>query len=185
MEHPERRVTVVLPRYPMALTLHAASASPLGEYPRAFGSAEARGLALEPEPLQIKPALELDAGDVLVLRGDKAQSPVTGLSGGDIVYSFVACERDDADALYASPMEDAREQLVRSHLRRSLGLAAAGDGEAAARTLTRARARARAHYASGRAPPRWRRAPPASSPGGSPPASSSAVAVVGASRRRT
>ena len=70
------------------------------------------GLALEPEPLSYKPALELDAGDVLVLRGDKAQSPVTGLSGGDIVYSFVACERDDADALYASPLHDAREQLL-------------------------------------------------------------------------
>ena len=52
------------------------------------------------------PALELDAGDVLVLRGDKAQSPVTGLSGGDIVYSFVACDRDAADALYASPLHD-------------------------------------------------------------------------------
>jgi hypothetical protein len=157
MEHPERRVTVVLPRYPMALTLHAASASPLGEYPRAFGSAEPDGLALEPEPLQTKPALELDAGDVLVLRGDKAQSPVTGLSGGDIVYSFVACERDDADALYASPMEDAREQLVRSHLRRSLGLAAAGDGEAAA-AIDAPRA-AVPPAASGRAAPRWRRAP--------------------------
>ena len=157
MEHPERRVTVVLPRYPMALTLHAASASPLGEYPRAFGSAEPGGLALEPEPLSYKPALELDAGDVLVLRGDKAQSPVTGLSGGDIVYSFVACERDDADALYASPLHDAREQLVRSHLSRSLGLAAAGDGdgEAAADGAPRA---VGPPPASGRAP-RWRRAP--------------------------
>ena len=70
-------------------------------------------------------AIELDAGDVVVIRGDHSgfTVPPDGLGGGMTVYRFAGCcDAADPYALYQCPMHSARMSLQRALLARAFDL---------------------------------------------------------------
>ena len=120
----ESTVVVILPREPVTLTLRgypAAIVEPTRfsstSYPPSFEVGADDGLrmvAAEPPP---EPEINLEAGDALVLRGDRTEPP-GGLGGGSLVYHFAACDADHRSSLFRNPVRAAREAL----LKRGLGL---------------------------------------------------------------
>ena len=134
---PADMALVVLPREPMSLTFGrsaraialAPTASLVTERvrcPLAFCSAGCSDL-FEAEEFSVSgpPQIDLDAGDALVLGAGHSAFclPPDGLGAGTLIYRFVAC--GVADALFCSPMHEARMHLQRSLVQRSYELAPA------------------------------------------------------------
>lgn len=129
-------VLVVLPREPMSLTFGrsaraialAPTASLVTERvrcPLAFCSAGCSDLFEAEESVSGPPQIDLDAGDALVLGGEHSAFclPPDGLGAGALIYRYAAC--GVADALFCSPMHEARVHLQRSLVQRSYELAPA------------------------------------------------------------
>eukprot|EP00966_Prymnesium_polylepis_P238336 5512334-Prymnesium_polylepis.1 len=86
---------------------------------------------LEPEDVSLDEVSEifLDAGDVLVIRGDHSafRLPPSGLAVAPMIYRFGRCEMDDTHRTFRSPLYDARLRLQRALLQRSMDSPAADD----------------------------------------------------------
>ena len=113
LEEPESSCVVVLPREPISLTLCICPrqiAQPLGD-----GGDEQSSMELAAPPPE--PEFHLDAGDALVLRGDRTEPP-GGIGGGCLLYHFAACEAADPLSLYRSPLVNMKAQLERAASRK-------------------------------------------------------------------
>lgn len=122
LEDREKTVVVILPRESVTLTMRG---YPQGvvkptphsstSYPAAFAVSmsedDEEGLVRTMPPPE--PEIHLDAGDSLVLRGDRTEPP-GGLGGGSLIYHFAACEADHPSSLFLSPVQEARAALLRS-----------------------------------------------------------------------
>lgn len=120
LEQPLRSVVVILPREPVTLTLKGDPAQVVAptpysstSHPAVFSMGSDDDVHFEAQPPPPEPEICLDAGDGIVLRGDRS-SPPGGLGGGALVYHFSACEPNDRRALFLSPLLEARAHLARS-----------------------------------------------------------------------
>ena len=123
IEERDTTVVVVLPREPVTLTLKGYPREVIEptvhsstSYPASFAlsTSEDEGMPrLVPTLPPPEPEIHLDAGDALVLRGDRTEPP-GGLGGGALVYHFAACEVNDPSSLFSSPVHEAKAALQAS-----------------------------------------------------------------------
>ena len=122
-EHQKRTAVVILPREPMTLTLcgypeRIAPPTPYSStsHMAVFSVGGEDELHAAPEAPPPEPELHLDAGDALVLRGDRTEPP-GGLGAGALIYAFEACDASDPCCLQRSPTLEMRAALERQLLR--------------------------------------------------------------------